>query len=86
MELKKNQEAVSLLMGALRSNVKLDKFRVQAEKILSNNQMQASMASRKEEEKKDEGLMLPRIQLKHQSIMHDYLLAAARKGKKSLGK
>ena len=50
MELKKNQEAVSLLMGAMRSNVKLDRFRAQAEKILStNNNMQTSMASRKEE-------------------------------------
>jgi hypothetical protein len=50
--------------------------------------MQASMASRKEEykEKKEDGLMLPRINLKHQSIMHDYLLSAARRAKKSLGK
>jgi hypothetical protein len=46
MELKKNQEAISLLMGAVRSNGKLEKFRVQAEKILTGN-MQASMASRK---------------------------------------
>ena len=51
-ELKKNQEALSLLMGAMKSNVKLDKFRVQAEKILTGN-MQASMASKKEEGKKE---------------------------------
>ena len=73
-------------MGAMRSNVKLDKFRVQAEKILrGNNNLQGSVISKKEE-KKDEELMLPRINLKHQSIMHDYLLSAARRGKKSLGK
>ena len=35
-ELKKSQEAISLLIGAVRSNPKLDKFRVQAEKILHN--------------------------------------------------
>ena len=51
-ELKKNQEALSLLMGAMKSNVKLDKFRVQAEKILTGN-MQASMASKKDEGKKE---------------------------------
>lgn len=27
--------------------------------------------------------MLPKIHMKHQSIMHDYLLAAARRGKKT---
>jgi hypothetical protein len=87
VELKKNQEAISLLLGALRSNTKLDKYRIQAERILAGNNMQASMASKKEEEKKEEGaLMLPRIQLKHQSIMHDYLLSAARRGKKSVPK
>jgi hypothetical protein len=32
--LKKNQEAISLLIGAVRSNAKFDKFRVQAERIL----------------------------------------------------
>lgn len=32
--MKKNQEAISLLIGAVRSNAKFDKFRVQAEKIL----------------------------------------------------
>lgn len=74
-------------MGALRSNTKLDKYRIQAERILAGNNMQASMASKKEEEKKEEsGLMLPRIQLKHQSIMHDYLLSAARRSKKSVAK
>jgi hypothetical protein len=27
--------------------------------------------------------MLPKIHMKHQSIMHDYILAAARRGKKA---
>ena len=85
MELKKNQEAISLLMGAVKSNGKLEKFRAQAEKILTGN-MQSSIASRKEEEKKEEGLMLPRINLRNQSIMHDYLLSAAKRAKKSVGK
>ena len=33
-DLKKSQEAISLLIGAVRSNHRLDKFRVEAEKIL----------------------------------------------------
>lgn len=49
MELKKNQEAISLLMGAVSSNGKLDKFRAQAEKILNGSNMHGSKASRKEE-------------------------------------
>lgn len=37
-ELKKSQEAISLLIGAVRSNPKLDKFRVRAEKILHSHE------------------------------------------------
>ena len=48
--------------------------------------MQGSKASRKEEEKKEEGLMLPRINLRSQSIMHDYLISAHKRGKRSVGK
>jgi hypothetical protein len=82
MELKKSQEAVSLLMGAVRSNGKLDKYRQQAEKILSGN-LQGSVVSRKEEEKKEENaLMLPKIHLRNQSIMHDYIISAALRAKK----
>ena len=47
VQLKKNQEAISLLMGAVRSNGKLQKFRAQAERILTGN-MQGSMASKKQ--------------------------------------
>lgn len=54
---------------------------MQAERILYGG-MQESM-SRQEEEKADEkGLMLPKIYIRHQSIMHDYLISAARRNKK----
>ena len=47
--------------------------------------MQGSKASRKEDEKKEE-LMLPRINLRSQSIMHDYLISAHKRAKRSVGK
>lgn len=68
-------------MGAVRSNGngKLDKYRVQAERILHG---QESLRL-KDEEPEEKGSMLPKIHMKHQSIMHDYILAAARRGKKA---
>jgi hypothetical protein len=47
-ELKKSQEAISLLIGAVRSNPKLDKFRVQAEKILHNAENNSKIAVNQE--------------------------------------
>jgi hypothetical protein len=83
-ELKKSQEAISLLIGAVRSNPKLDKFRVQAEKILLNAENNPKMVANQEfkiEKKEESPLLLPKLKIKHQSIMHDYLLEAAKKAK-----
>lgn len=86
-ELKKNQEAISLLIGAVRSNPKLDKFRVQAEKILHNQHTETYPKTTYQPEKKfvekkeESALLLPKIKIKHQSIMHDYLLEAAKKAR-----
>lgn len=73
------------MIGAVRSNPKLDKFRVRAEKIMhnyENNQKVLQIQESKVAEKKEESpLMLPKLKIKHQSIMHDYLLEAARRAK-----
>jgi hypothetical protein len=80
--LKKSQEALSLLIGAVRSNVKLDKYRVQAEKILGAG-MQESVVSRREAETKESKVQnLPKINFRQQSILHDYLVSASRRNKK----
>jgi 5-hydroxyisourate hydrolase-like protein (transthyretin family) len=82
MELRRKEEALSLLIGAVRTNGngKLEKYRMQAERILHG---QESMRLKEEEREEERGSMLPKIHMKHQSIMHDYLLAAARRGKKT---
>jgi hypothetical protein len=51
MELKKQEEALSLLIGAVRSNGKLDKYRVQAERILHSGANESNV--RKEEEREE---------------------------------
>jgi hypothetical protein len=79
-----------LLIGAVRSNPKLDKFRVQAEKILhnaENNQRGSVNQEIKIVEKREESpLLLPKLKIKHQSIMHDYLMEAAKKARLKLMK
>lgn len=47
MELKKKEEALSLLIGAVRTNGKMDKYRVQAERILHGGVNESNV--RKEE-------------------------------------
>jgi hypothetical protein len=72
-------------MGAVRSNGngKLDKYRVQAERILHGGSESNVRREEREEREEEKASMLPKIHMKHQSIMHDYLLAAARRGKKT---
>jgi hypothetical protein len=77
-------------MGAVRGNGKLEKYRVKAERIMgglresaanSNSDNRASNLEGEKGEAKES--MLPKIYLRHQSILHDYLLAAARRNRKS---
>ncbi len=77
-----------MLIGAVRSNPKLDKFRVQAEKILHNaeNNPRGSLNHEVKiiEKKEESPLLLPKLKIKHQSIMHDYLMEAAKKARLKL--
>lgn len=77
-----------MLIGAVRSNPKLDKFRVQAEKILHNAENNARGSVNHEvkivEKKEESPLLLPKLKIKHQSIMHDYLMEAAKKARLKL--
>lgn len=82
VELKKNQEALSLLLGAVRSNGKMDKYRVQAERILHGMEESRGRAGEQRGKEEEKTVMLPKITMRHQSIMHDYLLAAARRTRK----
>lgn len=78
--MKKNQEAISLLIGAVRSNAKFDKFRVQAERILHGaSKDHAESRGKKIEEEAEKPSMLPKLKLRHQSIMHDYMFGAAKR-------
>lgn len=71
-------------MGAVRSNGngKLNKYLAQAERIQQGER--ESGVRRGEESEEEKTSMLPKIHMKNQSIMHDYLLAAARRGKKHI--
>jgi hypothetical protein len=77
-------------MGAMKSNGKLDKFRIQAEKIIQNQdgeeyrivpvtQLQSGSRGMLVREEEAAEPMLPRLKLRSQSYMQDFMLSSAKK-------
>ena len=77
-ELRKNQEAISVLLGGMKSNKIMKKYQAKAEKILGGK---AEIERQKAEPKSEELVegMLPSLKLHHQSMMHDYIFGCARR-------
>lgn len=86
-ELKRSQEAINLMLGVLKSNPKLEKFRMQAEKILHGET--AALASEygnagKDSRKSEGSRFFPTLSFNsHGSIMKDYMLVAAKQARRT---